>query len=262
MSTRATTTATRQPAHPSSTPQAADLRKRPTTMPDSDATEGANLTPDIEQAFANQLVGASEARELARSAFVETVRDALDAGLSEGQIAKILKINARSYIYKMRRDATAPANATGSAEDDNDGEPKRTPLQPVIFLRGAGVPNPIWVELQQLCWARQWATTTKRGDAWHLTRGGAPVIFVDFSKRSADDLKVAGVRAVYRGAQQKEVLELINGGSVPRPQLADGTLDTAAVTVLIQEVLGDLPAVPERRRLAAFAASSTDSVNA
>ena len=255
MSTRGTTTAA---------PAEEDLREGPAAIPDSDASN-ASLTPDLEQAFANQLITASDAREHARAAFVETVRDALDAGLTEGQVAKILKINARSYIYKLRRDTTPSSDVDDKEADETekaDKKPKSVPLQPVIFLRGAGVPNPVWVELEQLCWARQWSTTTKRQSAWHLTRGGNPVVFVDFSKRSADDLKVAGVRAVYRGAQQKESLELINGGTVPRPQLPTGALDTAAVILLIQEVLGDLPAVDERRRLAALAASAAAAANA
>ena len=233
-------------------------------MPEREATENATLTPDPQQAFAHQLVSASEARDHARIAFAETVGDALDAGLTEGQIAKILNISARSYIYKLRRDAPAPADSKDDGEGGVEGggagaeQPKPALLAPVVYLRGAGVPNSVWVELQ-LCWLRHWATTTKRRDAWHLARGGVPVIFVDFAKRSADDLKVAGVRAVYRGTPPKEILELINGGTVPRPPRADGSLDTAAVMVLVQEVVGDLPAINERRRLAALAASPAAS---
>lgn len=252
MSTRGTTTAA---------PTKENSGEGPAAMPDCDASANASLTPDLEQAFANQLISASDARDHARAAFVETVRDALEAGLTEGQIAKILQIKARAYIYKLRRDATPPPDIDGKTEGAAK-QPKQVSLQPVIFLRGAGVPNSVWVKLEKLCWARQWATTTKRQSAWHLTRGGSPVVFVDFSKRSADDLKVAGVRAVYRGAQQKESLELINGGTVPRPQLPTGTLDTAAVILLIQEVLGDLPAVDERRRLAALAASAAAAATA
>lgn len=253
MSTRGTTTTAPMRAQTVSAPTDADSPEEP------NATNNASLTPNLEQAFANQLISASHARDLARAAFVETVRDALEAGLTEGQVAKILKIKARAYIYKLRRDATPPPDGDDQATDETDGaakQPKRVSLQPVIFLRGAGVPNSVWLELEQLCWARQWATTTKRQSAWHLARGGSPVVFVDFSKRSADDLKVAGVRAVYRGTQQKENLELINGGTVPRPQLPTGALDAAAVVLLIQEALGDLPAVDERRRLAALAATA------
>lgn len=56
------------------------------------------------------------------------------------------------------------------------------------------------------------------------------------------------MRSVYRNDDL--TLKLINGGTVKMPRLPDGSLDTAAITRLVQEVIGDLPAVNERRRLA------------
>ena len=209
------------------------------------ATEAAKaVTPDALAAWSLRLEGASAARDLARDGFAATVRDAVAAGIPPGQIAKILDIKARSYIYQL---------ADGVEGLDDDVPP--VPLQPVVFMRGARVGNSVWTTLQKQLWTRRWPTTTKRTEACHLARGGTPVIFLDFSKRAADDLKVAGVRAVYRNDDL--TLELINGGTVKMPHLPDGALDTAAITRLVQEVVGDLPAVNERRRLAAQAEVAT-----
>ena len=204
----------------------------------TDATE--TLTPDALAAWSLRLKEASVARDLARDGFAATVRDAVAAGIPQGQIAKILDIKARSYIYQL-----------AGADDATDQDVLPAPLQPVIFMRGARVDNSVWTTLQKQLWLRRWPTTTKRTEACHLARGGTPVIFLDFSKRTADDLKVAGVRAVYRNDDL--TLELINGGTVKMPRLPDGSLDVAAITRLVQEVIGDLPAVNERRRLAARA---------
>lgn len=197
------------------------------------------LTPDAVAAWSLRLTDDSAARDLARDGFAATVRDAVAAGIPQGQIAKILDIKARSYIYQLA-DSGEPLDDVPSV-----------PLQPVIFMRGARVDNSVWTTLQKQLWTRRWPTTTKRTEACHLARGGTPVIFLDFSKRTADDLKVAGVRAVYRNDDL--ALELINGGTVKMPRLPDGSLDTFAITRLVQEVIGDLPAINERRRLAARA---------
>lgn len=211
--------------------------ERSNTVP-TDTSE--TLTPDAVAAWSLRLKEASAARDLARDGFAATVRDAVAAGIPQGQIAKILDIKARSYIYQL---------ADGGEGLDDDVPP--VPLQPVIFMRGARVDNSVWTTLQKQLWTRRWPTTTKRTEACHLARGGTPVIFLDFSKRTADDLKVAGVRAVYRNDDL--TLELINGGTVTMPRLPDGSLDTSAITRLVQEVIGDLPAINERRRLAARA---------
>lgn len=212
--------------------------ERSSAVATADAVEA--LTPDSFAAWSLRLKEASAARDLARDGFAATVRDAVAAGIPQGQIAKILDIKARSYIYQL-----------AEGDDGVDGDVPPAPIQPVIFMRGARVDNSVWTSLQKQLWLRRWPTTTKRTDACHLARGGTPVIFLDFSKRTADDLKVAGVRAVYRNDDL--TLELINGGTVPMPRLPDGSLDTAAITRLVQEVIGDLPAVNERRRLAARA---------
>ena len=128
-------------------------------------------------------------------------------------------------------------------------------IQPVIFLRGARVDNSVWDAVQRRLWERGWATTAKRAAAAHLARGGAPVVFLDFSARTVDDLKVAGVRAVFR--DEELTLELINGGTVDTPRLADGSIDADRVVQLVQQVIGDLPAINERRMLAAQRAANS-----
>lgn len=175
-------------------------------MDTSDAPE--SLTPDALAAWSLRLKEASAARDLARDGFAATVRDAVAAGIPQGQIAKILNIKARSYIYQL---------ADG---DDSVDAVLLAPLQPVIFMRGARVDNSVWTALQKQLWTRRWPTTTKRTEACHLARGGTPVIFLDFSKRTADDLKVAGVRAVYGGDDL--TLELSNGETVKMPRLPTG----------------------------------------
>ncbi len=134
-------------------------------------------------------------------------------------------------------------------DPDDHHDVDQPPLQPVIFLRGRDVPNQTWKELKQLLWERGLATIANRTAAAHLARGGTPVVFLDFSNRTDDNVKVAGVRAVYR--DDNLTLELINGGAVTTPRRADDSIDADRVVLLVHQVLGDLPAVNERRMVAA-----------
>lgn len=60
----------------------------------------------------------------------------------------------------------------------NDGPSSFTP---VAYLRGAGAPSATWEAIRNAIHALDIATTPDRTTAWHLARGGIPVVLVDFS---------------------------------------------------------------------------------
>ena len=199
----------------------------------------STITPDPATAWNRRLAEARAAADRADSGLDVAVRDAARAGISPDAIADALDFELDDVLPTIQDD-----------EHDEDPDADQPPLQPVIFLRGRDVPNQTWKELKQLLWARGLATIANRTAAAHLARGGTPVVFLDFSNRTDDNLKVAGVRAVYR--DDNLTLELINGGAVTTPRRAgDDSIDVDRVVLLVHQVLGDLPAVNERRMLAA-----------
>lgn len=199
----------------------------------------STITPDPATAWNRRLAEARAAADRADSGLDVAVRDAARAGISPDAIADALDFELDDVLQTIQDD-----------EHDEDPDADQPPLQPVIFLRGRDVPNQTWKELKQLLWARGLATIANRTAAAHLARGGTPVVFLDFSNRTDDNLKVAGVRAVYR--DDNLTLELINGGAVTTPRRAgDDSIDVDRVVLLVHQVLGDLPAVNERRMLAA-----------
>ena len=199
----------------------------------------STITPDPATAWNRRLAEARAAADRADSGLDVAVRDAARAGISPDAIADALDFELDDVLQTIQDD-----------EHDQDPDADQPPLQPVIFLRGRDVPNQTWKELKQLLWARGLATIANRTAAAHLARGGTPVVFLDFSNRTDDNLKVAGVRAVYR--DDNLTLELINGGAVTTPRrAADDSIDVDRVVLLVHPVRGDLPAVNERRMLAA-----------
>jgi hypothetical protein len=52
-------------------------------------------------------------------------------------------------------------------------------LPTVIYLRGAGRPQAVWDAV--LAALSDWPIVRHRTDAWHLARGGCPLIHVDMS---------------------------------------------------------------------------------
>ncbi|MBB6172156.1 hypothetical protein HNR23_002216 [Nocardiopsis mwathae] len=54
-------------------------------------------------------------------------------------------------------------------------------LTRVVYLRGAGNSGQIWDRVRHAMWNRGWATVVHRSNAWHLDRGGVPVVMCDFS---------------------------------------------------------------------------------
>lgn len=207
------------------------------------AASDSTITPGPSQAWRQRLIEARAAADRAENGLAATVRDAARAGLPPTTIAADLDVD-HDDVEEMLRDQ----EIRGDNLDDGD-DADQPPLQPVIFLRGREVPNPTWKELKQRLWARGLATIANRTAAAHLARGGTPVVFLDFSNRTDDNLKVAGVRAVYR--DDTLTLEPINGGAVTTPRRHDDSIDVDRVMLLVHQVLGDLPAVNERRMIAA-----------
>lgn len=131
---------------------------------------------------------------------------------------------------------------------------------PVVYLRGAGMPAAVWQRLIAEVTSRGWLHVTGRTQAFHLARGGVPVVLCDFSRDNdatdgpwyGYDMKVTvgRVRARYgqepTGPEPEDVaatfeLPLTNGGRVDRPYVAAGdgkTLDVSAVAGLIAAALG------------------------
>lgn len=196
------------------------------------------LTPDPATAWSRRLADARAAADRAHHGLDMAVRDAAQAGITQDAIADALGVTLDDIRHTIQTD------------NPDRGQPvDQPPRQPVIFLRGRDVPNQTWNELKQLLWTRGLTTVANRTTAAHLARGGTPVVFLDFSHRGDDRVKVAGVRAVYR--DDSLTLELINGGDVTTPRRADDSIDAERVVLLVHQVLGDLPAVNDRRMLAA-----------
>lgn len=206
----------------------------------------STITPDPATAWNRRLAEARAAADRADNGLDAAVCDAARAGISPDAIADALDFELDDVMQTIQDDEHGQ-------DPENDHTVDQPPLQPVIFLRGRDVPNQTWKELKQLLWARGLATIANRTAAAHLARGGTPVVFLDFSNRSLDNLKVAGVRGVYR--EDTLTVELINGGAVTTPRRNDDSIDVDRVVLLVHQVIGDLPAVNERRMLAAQAAS-------
>lgn len=112
-------------------------------------------------------------------------------------------------------------------------------LTPVVYLRGAGVAGAVWARIPPCMWARGWATTRARTQAWHLAFGGVPVVLCDFSGDGG--VTVGRVRA--RGGAQTAQLPVVGGpGRVHRPYRPgpDGQacLDEGALAELVGQALG------------------------
>lgn len=63
----------------------------------------------------------------------------------------------------------------------NSQAPERPALTPVVYLRGAGRKDPMWERVERVMWARGLHTVRDRTTAFHLARGGVPVVLCDFS---------------------------------------------------------------------------------
>lgn len=73
--------------------------------------------------------------------------------------------------------------------------------RPVVYLRGRGQPQNVWDRVELAMWARGWRTVKDRATAFHLARGGCPVVLADFTAEhvglAVDWITVGRVRAHY-----------------------------------------------------------------
>jgi hypothetical protein len=119
--------------------------------------------------------------------------------------------------------------------------PVNPPHTPVVYLRGAGMPEKLWDMIEPELWQRGNRTLSMgRGqsclDAWCLARAGVPVVYADFSDSLDDEPPAAGgghfhgynrylvigmVRARHHPATRDEQLLLVNGGRSYGPWTQD-----------------------------------------
>jgi hypothetical protein len=111
--------------------------------------------------------------------------------------------------------------------------------------------------VQQALWSKGWHTVKDRTTAWHLARGGMPVVLADFSAEwvglHADTVVVGRVRARYDDDGSMD-LPLVSGGHYPRPERNDPdvlnklgqkgawVLDAEALAGLVDTELTGVPA--------------------
>lgn len=107
------------------------------------------------------------ARDLASAVHDQAIRDAKAAGHPVTGIASTLGVTNRVRLYEVLEKSF-----------DNPADPAATP---VVFLRGAGAPPQTWRDVETAMHRRGLATVRDRQQAWHLARGGVPVVLVDFS---------------------------------------------------------------------------------
>lgn len=93
-------------------------------------------------------------------------------------------------------------------------------LPPVVFVRGAGAAAEQWQAMLEAIHAHGWHSVRDRMTAWHLARGGVPVLLVDFT--DDDQVQVALVRAKYQDTDtgRRMILPVVDGGwhDADRPQ--------------------------------------------
>jgi len=174
----------------------------------------------------------------------QAIRDARDSGATPTEIAAALGVKNRQRVYDILADA-------------DHGEVPNPPLTPVAYLRGAGIQDEAWTRVERAIRARGLHTTHDRLSAWHLCRGGTPVVLVDFS----DDLRgehdgypaeegggyvgdarftrVGLTRAKYHDGPygQEQLLVLVNGGDRYEPWDGAGHLDEDMVARIAAEAL-------------------------
>ena len=128
-----------------------------------------NTTPDTD-AWISRIRAAHDAAAAARAQEERIIRDAANAGVRPTLIAREgLGTQNKNRVYGIL------GRGAGGRP------PAEQAITPVVYLRGAGNSDGTWARMRAAMWARGWATVSDRTSAWHLARGGAPVVFCDFS---------------------------------------------------------------------------------
>lgn len=207
------------------------------------------------------VAAAQRAVHTAQALFEQAIRDEVGAGTPISDIAETLgDRRRRQRIYAILN------------RGEDGGEPKPPATQPVVYLRGRAQPQDVWERVERAMWARGWRTIRDRTQAFHLARGGSPVVLCDFTgdfdglavqwitvgllRARYEDEVVGGrvsdlmtstdaARYMRAGAEwiQEPVeivttrmeLPLLNGGRVDRPTRADRTLDEQALALLVAQ---------------------------
>lgn len=122
------------------------------------------------ESAAARVQAAQAAAQAAQATFEQAVRDEVAAAnLSPSDVARALGTKNRQRVYAI----------LGRGADDTAAA---MPAQrPVVYLRGNGREDSVWAEVESAMWARGWRTVRARTSAWHLARGGVPVVLCDFS---------------------------------------------------------------------------------
>lgn len=109
-----------------------------------------------------------QARSTAGELHDQAIRDAEAAGVPITDIAKAIGVSNRGRLYAVLEKPPAT--------------PEQPPaLTPAVFLRGSGADRETWDAIEQELHIRGVVTVRDRTAAWHLSRGGVPVVLVDFS---------------------------------------------------------------------------------
>lgn len=141
-------------------------------------------------ALLSQVAETHTAQKTASAVQEQAIRDAAAGGHPLTDVARALGNSGRRRIYAVLEKTPEPAPAPE--------------LTPVVFLRGAGAPSETWQQVQAAMNARGLVTVRDRTQAWHLARGGVPMILLDFSAGAGT---VTRVRARWRVTEVTRPLE-------------------------------------------------------
>ena len=120
--------------------------------------------------WAQRIQDAKRNRIEAMAAEERTIIEAAEHGTTPSDIARALGTRNRQRVYAILK------------KDPAGHVPTQAPAStPVVYLRGAGRTQKTWAQVETAMWARGWRTTHDRTTAWHLARGGVPVVLCDFS---------------------------------------------------------------------------------
>lgn len=167
----------------------------------------------VDNPSAARIVAAQQAIRTATAAFEHAVRDEVHSErLTPSDVARALGTRNRQRVYAILNRGP-------------EGEPPTAPtMPPIVYLRGAGCGDSDWDRIVTAMHARGWVTIKDRTSAWHLARGGMPIVFCDFScvhvGLYATTVTVGRVRAKYGDGGDME-LPLFSGGELPRPEYFD-----------------------------------------
>jgi hypothetical protein len=168
----------------------------------------------------------------------QAIRDAKAGGATPTEIAAVLGVRNRQRIY-------------GILADEELGEVPNPALTPVAFLRGAGRGPEAWTAVERALRSRGLHATHDRLSAWHLSRGGTPVVLADFSGDVDGEIPVRGggylsgyarqaliglCRAKY-DADGSRLLALVNGGRYREAYMPSGDLDADVIARLAADAL-------------------------